>query len=100
MKERLFSALSEGGCLILQLLIAGMIFVPLQFLGFPWWIDALIAVAIFSFRALGGLLCLVIWIWSFIIFVQQPFTGFSFIYLVFLILYVALFIAPIFLKKD
>ena len=75
-----------------QLILFGMIFVPLSYLGFPWWVDALIAIFTVVFEKLGGLVYIVVWIWSFVIFVRTPFNSYSILYIVFLLLYIFLVI--------
>ena len=89
-KERLSSVFSSGLFFLIQLVLLGMIYVPLQYIGLPWWADVLIALSTFIFQVLGGIVYIVVWIWSFIIMVQSPFTAYSIIYLVFLVLYVLL----------
>jgi hypothetical protein len=94
-KERLSSVFSSGLFFLIQLVLLGMIYVPLQYLGFPWWVDVLIALSTFIFQVLGGIVYIVVWIWSFIIMVQSPFAAYSIVYLVFLVLYIFLsFILP------
>lgn len=75
-----------------QLILLGTIFVPLNYLGFPWWVDALIAIFTVVFEKLGGLVYYIVWIWSFIIFVRTPFNSYSILYIVFLLLYIFLVI--------
>ena len=90
MKDTMKSLFGATVLSIPKLIQMGLIFVPLQYLGFPWWADAIIALSTLLFNLLGGLIYAVVWIWSFIIFVQSPFTAYSVIYLVFLALYLFL----------
>lgn len=100
MRERFTSLFGSLAIYFMQLLLIGMILIPLNYLSFPWWVDAIICIFIFIFRVLGGFACIIIWIWSFVIFVQSPFNAYSIIYLVFLILYVSLFLVPHLIKKK
>lgn len=100
-KARILSLFASGTGCFLQLLLLGFLFVPLQYLNFAWWIDALIGLVIILFKVLGGLVYVVVWIWSFIIFVQSPFTTYSIIYLVFLVLWLFIsFILPRIIHKK
>lgn len=96
MFKRIMSFLSRAGMFVLlsipQLIFAGFIFVPLNYLGFPWWVDALIAIFAAVFDKLGSLVYIIVWVWSFVIFVQSPFNAYSVIYLVFLFLYFSLMV--------
>lgn len=101
MFKRIISFLSRAGtCALLfipQLILVGFIFVPLNYLGFPWWVDALIAIFTAVFDKLGSLVYIIVWVWSFIIFVKSPFNAYSVIYLAFLFLY--LFLMALSFKK-
>ena len=77
---------------IIQLLLLGLIFVPLQYLGFPWWADALIALGVSLLPMIGGLATIAIWIWSFVIFIQSPFDTYGIVYIVALVFYIAFYI--------
>ena len=78
-----------------QLILAGTLFVPLAYIGFPWWANALIFLFTLIFDKLGAVVYIVVWVWSFVIFLRSPLTYFSIVYLVFLVLYVAIsFILP------
>lgn len=77
---------------IIQLFLLGLILVPLQYLGFPWWADSLIVLATFLLPRIGGLATFAIWIWSFVIFVQSPFDTYSIIYIVALAIYIIYYI--------
>jgi len=76
---------------VLQLLLMGFLLVPLNVLPFPWWADALILLATLIFPVLGGFLFCAVWIWSFILIVQMPYTTYTTIYIVTFIVYVFLF---------
>ena len=90
MKSTLKTTLGQGVYLLIELVLLGIIFVPLQYLNLPWWADALIAAFIYFTQTLGGLVSAVVWVWSFIIFVRSPFDTYSIIYLVFLVVYLAI----------
>ena len=94
MKEKIISIFGSFSLFVLQLLLVGLIFVPLNYLSLPWWVDTIIVLLIFLFRSLGGFICLVIWAWSFFIFVRSPFNGYSILYLVFLGLYFLFLLLP------
>lgn len=54
-KNKLLSLFESPLLFVIQLVIMGFILAPLQHLGFPWWVDALIAISTVIFRAFGGL---------------------------------------------
>ncbi len=105
MFKRIMSFLSRAGMFVLlsipQLILAGFIFVPLNYLGFPWWVDALIFLFTLVFEKIGSLVYIVVWIWSFTIFWRSPLTYFSILYLVFLFLYIFLvFVLPLIKRRK
>ena len=71
---------------ILELLAAGMILIPLMLLELPWPINSLILAGVFYYKAVGGFVHVVVWVWSFIILVQRPFDAYTVIWIVFFVL--------------
>ena len=105
MFKRIMSFLSRAGMFVLlsipQLILAGFIFVPLGYIGFPWWVDSLIFLFTLVFEKTGGLVYIVVWIWSFTIFWRSPLTYFSILYLAFLFLYIFLvFVLPLIKRRK
>ena len=94
LKDKFSSAFGAFGIFMFYLLSVLLILTPLMPLGFPWWLDTLIAVGICVFPVLGGIASIVFWIWSFIIVVQTPFSAFTVIYFIALIIYCLFFLIP------
>ena len=55
-----------------QMILAGTLFVPLAYIGFPWWANALIFLFTLIFDKLGAVVYIVVWVWSFVIFLRSP----------------------------
>ena len=93
-KDKLSQLLTFAGFNLFYLFFLFFVFIPILPLGFPWWADGLIILSTIIFPVLGGVITLVLWGWSFIVMIKSPFTWFSVIYFIGLLIYVAFFLIP------
>ena len=83
------------------LMLPFFVFVPLFIIDVPWWIGAIIFLVCWHFDAIGSIIYIVMYIWSFIVALQSPITPFLIFYFILFIWYVVEFILKfIFAKKS
>ena len=82
LKDKLSGALGVVGLVIWYLISAIVVFTPLAFLDLSFIVYGIIIFAIISFSLIGGIVELVIWIWSFIVVVSEPIDGWSVFYFI------------------
>ena len=104
MKEKLTSALGSFGFVLFYIFIVLYAYAPLLVLDFPIWVDLLLILVISTFRGLGGILCLGLYIWALVVVLTHPFNVISAIFLVCTVLYFFTSVFPsiklIFNKND
>ena len=73
-KEWIVGSLGAVGLILFYLIQVVIIFIPLVFLGLPWWVDAILALIVLFVPFLNTIAALAIWIWSFIIAPSDTYT--------------------------
>ena len=68
----LTAALGTVGFVLYYALFLAIAYAPLLFLGFPWWANILIVIAIMVVPFAGRLIEFILWVWAFILVVQMP----------------------------
>ena len=99
MKEKLMSALGWFGGILFYIIMLMFCCVPFLMLDLPIWADLVLLFIIFTFRSLGGIVCLGVYVWATVRVFSRPFDVFSVVFLVFMAAYVLLFIVPSFRRK-
>ena len=94
-KDVLVGSLGVVGMVVWSLVCAVLAFLPLSFLNFPLWMDLVIIFVILSMDFVGGLISLILWIWSFIIVISAPIDGLSIFYFVVFAVYFVTSVLPI-----
>ena len=82
LKETLVVALGGVGFVIWFLLGAVLLFLPLSFLNLPLWIDFIIILILMNTQFIGGVLSIILWVWSFTVVIAQPIDGWSVFYFI------------------
>ena len=93
-KETLVGTLGVVGFIIWFLLGAVLLFLPLSFLDFPLWVDFIIILVLMNTQVLGGVLSIVLWVWSFTEVIAHPIDGWSIFYFVGFAIYLLTSILP------
>ena len=86
----LISTLGAFGRILLWIVLFLYYFIPLYFLPFPLWANALIIVILMSIGAWSDLFSIPLWIWALVRAVSQPLTIPSYIFFVAFVIYVSL----------
>ncbi|MFA5423516.1 MAG: hypothetical protein WC374_06620 [Phycisphaerae bacterium] len=94
LKEKLIVTMGGFGYVLFYLIIGVITFAPLMYLNFPWWVDILIIFIVMFTKTIGGLVLTVGWIWSFINMINSPFNFKTVFYIIAVILYIILWLAP------
>ena len=94
-KEWIVGSLGAVGLILFYLIQVVIIFIPLVFLGLPWWVDALLALFVLFVPFLNTIAALAIWIWSFIIVISSPITWVSIVYFICLAFHLVFEIIPV-----
>ena len=82
LKDILLGSLGAVGYAIWFVASALLMYAPLLFLDFPFWIDVVIIIAVTTIPFVGGITEFVIWIWSFVVVISDPIDGWSIFYFV------------------
>ena len=85
-KDLLFGSLGVVGLILWYLIGAIVMFTPLVFLDFSFWVYWLITAALFI-PFIGGITNFIIWIWSFVVVVSEPIDGWSIAYFIIFAIY-------------
>ena len=100
-KEKLQGRLGSIGTIIWFLGIYLMIFMPILFLGLPWWGTALIAFVLsiiaLSFDLLRTFSLLILYIWAFINVIHGPQDFFAILFYIFFGIYIIIDLIPLLL---
>ena len=82
LKEELVVTLGVVGIILWYLIEIVIGLTPLVFLNFPLWVNLIILFALMSMQFVGGLIEIVLWVWSFIVVIARPIDGWSIFYFV------------------
>ena len=80
-KDVLAGTFGAVGIILWYLMTGVVLFLPLSFLGFPFWISFVIILVILYVPFIGELTQFVLWIWSFVV-VSEHIDGWSIFYFV------------------
>lgn len=95
MKEKLTGALGTVGGIIYYVVACILLFMPLNVLKFPWWIDLICLAALIFTTYIASILELVLWVWSLVVVISQwPLDVFTIIYYIALVIYVVSGLIP------
>ena len=82
LKDFLLGTLGVVGYIIWFILSAVLLYAPLMFLDFSFWIDVIIICAISCLPIAGSITEFVIWVLSFVVVVSEPIDGWSIFYFI------------------
>ena len=78
--NKLAPLLGVGAFYVVYALFAVFAVAPMIALSFPWWALFLTVAFTMVFKKIGGLVYVVLYVWSFVVMVQTPFSAFSVFY--------------------
>lgn len=94
LKEVLVNSLGTVGYIIWNVLLYVFCLLPVLVLDIPWWADVIVVLCIVNIPFLGKILYLASWVWSFVIIISEPISGFSIFYFIVLGIYVFVDLLP------
>ena len=94
LKEVLVNSLGTVGYVIWNVLLYVFCFLPVLVLDIPWWAVVIVVLCIVNIPFLGRILYLASWVWSFVIIISEPISGFSIFYFIVLGIYVFVDLLP------
>lgn len=98
LKDKLIMTLGVVGIILWYLIEIVVGITPLVFLNFPIWVNLIILFALMSMQFIGGLIEIVIWVWSFIVVIARPVDGWSVFYYITFAFYFYIHILPMVIK--
>lgn len=94
LKDLLIGSLGVVGIILWYLIEIVIGIAPLVFLNFPFWVNLIILFALMSTEFIGGLIEIVLWVWSFIVVIARPIDGWSIFYFITFAIYFFIHILP------
>lgn len=89
LKDTLSGTFGAVGFILYYLILLGLSFIPFRYLfpNLPLFVPALFVFVIYEIPLIGGIVQLIIWIWSFVIVVTNPIDAWSIAYFCFFTIY-------------
>ena len=95
MKDKLSGALGGVGVVLWYIVSFLYSFAPLLFLKFPFWLDFILIVVMSTVPLIGEIVRFALYIWAFVVVLNQPIDAISIVFFVFAALYFFTTIVPI-----
>ena len=93
-KDILVGSLGIVGYIVWKLILFVFYFIPVLTLDIPWWASTLAVICIMEIPIVGNLLYFASWVWSFIVVISKPISGFSIFYFIVFGIYVLTGVLP------
>ena len=98
MKEKLMGALGGAGLVLWYLLALAFVIIPIWATGFPFWVRILIFAVIMLTDWICSLVCIAVYAYGSFVVLSHPFSAFTVVFFVDLLLYLIFMFIPAVLK--